>query len=229
MPAPLPLSDLLELLRERKLEIGVREHLTVGRLLSRWDDPDTASLREALAAVLARNPEEVEKVRVAFDELYCRPVQEPAPPPPPKEAQKRPSLRRFALMVAAAVLLGLVVSVLLWPRLELPDPQPIASRGPSQAPRETTQRPPRPSISAVYSLPDRWRVLAGAVGVAGGLLLGLYRVRLRRAAERAARRRWHEELAELPEPQGYEIGLGDVAPPFPSAILEEAASLLGRR
>ncbi len=228
MPAPLPLSELLELLRERKLEIGVREHLTVGRLLSRWDDPDVGSLRDALAAVLARNPEEVEKVRGAFDELYRRPAAEPAPSPPPEEPQKRRS-RWLALAVAAVVILGLILGALLWPRPQLPDPRPIASQGPSRQPQGGTPRPLRPSIPDIYPRPDRWRVLTGAAGVASGLLLGLYRVRLRRAAERAARWRWHEELAERPEPQGYEIELGEMAPPFPPAVLEEAASILGRR
>src|SRR3954469_5253463 len=123
MLAPLPLADLLELLRDRELEIGVREHLTVGRLLSRWDDPDVASLREALAAVLARSPEEVEKVRCAFDELYCTPAQKPAPAPPPPQHLQRRSPWKLALASAAAVVFGLAMGALLWPRPGPPAPQ----------------------------------------------------------------------------------------------------------
>jgi outer membrane protein OmpA-like peptidoglycan-associated protein len=237
MLAPLPLADLLELLRERKLEIGVREHLRVGQLLSRWDDPDADSLRDALAAVLARNPEEVKTVRDAFDELYRPPVEElelepppppppPDPPPPPERKPEPRSLRWLALAIAAAVALGLVIGALLWPQPEPPKPPPGSSPESSTAGTEPSVPP---SILDSFLQPDRGRVLIGAAGIAGCLFVGLYQIRLRRAAERAARRRWHEELEELPEPQGYEIQLKDLAPPVPPAVLEEAASLLGRR
>ncbi len=52
-PAVLPFSELLVELRDAGLPIGVREHLTVGRLLERWSIPDREELRAALAAVLA--------------------------------------------------------------------------------------------------------------------------------------------------------------------------------
>ena len=231
MPAPFPLADLLALLRERKMEIGAHEHLTVGRLLSRWDDTDIDAFRGALAAVLARNPEEVSTVRAAFDELY-RPAAKEKPEPsflPPEQRPERRSPRWVILAIAAAVASGLILSALLWPRPEPPGPQPIASQGPSPLPQAEPEPLQRPTIPDTYPRPDWERVLAGAAGLAGGLLLVLYRLRLRRAAERAARRRWHEELMELPEPHGYEIGLGNMTPPFSPAALEEAASFLGRR
>ncbi len=226
MVKPLPLADLLKLLQERELDIGLREHLAVARLLSRWDDTDVDSLRDALAALLARSPEEVEKVREVFNELYLRPAEEPKPPPPPEEPQERRFPRLALLGVAAIIALGLVIGAWLWPRPDPPPPQPIASR-PSEPPADGKER--LPLIPDTYPQPDRKRVLAGAAGIAGGLLLALYRVRLRRATERAARQRWHEMLEELPNPQGYEIEVGDITPPFSTAVLEEAAALLGQR
>jgi tetratricopeptide (TPR) repeat protein len=231
VPASFPLADLLALLRERKMEIGTQEHLSVGRLLSRWSDTDVETLRDALAAVLARNQEEVETVRVAFDELY-RPAAKKETGQPLHSLKRQPeqrSRRWVVLAIAAAVTFGLILGALLWPRPRPPGPQPIVSLGPSQPLPAGVLRPHRPTIPDTYARPDWERVLAGAAGLAGGLLLGLYRIRLRRAAEHDARRRWHEELAELPEPQGYEIRLGHMAPPFSPAVLEEAASLLGRR
>ncbi len=231
MPAPLPLADLLALLRERKLEIGVREHLTVGRLLARWDDTSAVALRDALAAVLARNPGEVAIVRAAFDELYLAPAPvEPTPELPPAEPlRERHTARRALLAIGAAVVLALVLAALLWPRPAPPAPRPIESHGPYASVSEETPPPKTPTVAATWRTPDRQRALLGAAGLAGGLLLGLYWMRLRRAAARAARRRWHEELAERPGPQGYAIEPGERAPPFPPAALEEAAGFLGRR
>ena len=232
MPAPLPLADLLALLRERELEIGVREHLTVGRLLARWDTTDTVALRDALAAVLARNPGEVAIVRAAFDELYRAPA--PATPPPeplplPEAPRERRTARRALLAIGAALSLGLLLAALLWPRPAPPSPRPIESQGPESSASEETPSPKTPTVAATWRAPDRRRALLGAAGLAGGLLLGLYRVRLHREAARVARQRWHEELAERPGPQGYAIELGERAPPFPPAALEEAAGFLGRR
>ncbi|HVR95924.1 MAG TPA: hypothetical protein VMW27_04870, partial [Thermoanaerobaculia bacterium] len=229
MAEPLPLADLLELLRERKLEIGVREHLAVGRLLSRWDDTDIGALRDALAAVLARNPEEVAKVREAFDELYA--TAPPAEKHGGSNLSRLPERRRPrpVLLAAAAVALALLLGALLWPRPERPAEKPIESRGPTLSPPAGEVRPPKPSIPDVFPRPNRERVLVVAAVIAGGLLFGLYQARLRRATERAARRQWYDELEELADPQGYELELGDAPPPFSSAALEEAATLLGRR
>jgi hypothetical protein len=234
MPAPLPLADLLALLRERELEIGVREHLTVGRLLARWDSTDTVALRDALAAVLARNPGEVAIVRAAFDELYRAPAAPPASddreaPAPPSPQRPRRSRRRAFFAIGAVVALGLLLTALLWSRSEAPAVKVTKFNPPSTLPADGEETPLPLPLGVTWRQPDRGRSALAAAGLAGGLFLGLYRVRLRRAAESAARRRWHEELAERPGPQGYAIELGERAPPFPPAALEEAAGFLGRR
>jgi len=223
MPEPLPLTDLLALLRERGLQIGVREHLTVGRLLARWDDPEIGSLRSALSALLARNLDEVLEVRRAFDELYGEPAK--APPPPPPRAEKRGAWR---WAVAAGILLAVTVvaGVRMWPH-EPPEPQPIQSQSPAQEAGE--KPPPAPEIADTFRVPDRWRAATGAAGLAGGVLLGLWWLRLRRAAGQAARRRWREQVEEMIGPQGYEITLGETPLPLPAPVLDDAAALLGRR
>jgi hypothetical protein len=234
MPAPLPLADLLAFLRERGLEIGVREHLTVGRLLARWDSTDTVALRDALAAVLARNPGEVAIVRAAFDELYRAPAPPPAsddrePPAPPSPQRPRRFRRRAFFALGAVVALGLLLVALLWSYPEPPATKVTKLNPHSTLPAAGEETSLPLPLDVTWRQPDRGRSLLAAAGIAGFLFLGLYRVRLRRAAESAARRRWHEELAERPGPQGYAIELGERAPPFPPAALEEAASFLGRR
>src|SRR4029078_12174511 len=88
-PAPLPLADLLAALRDRGMALGVREHLAVGHLLSRFDDLDLDTLRVALAAVLARRPGEGVLVRETFDQLYRVPPEALTPPSPRPDRRER--------------------------------------------------------------------------------------------------------------------------------------------
>lgn len=217
----MPLTDLLALLRERGLPIGLREHLAVGRLLARWDDADIGSLRSALSALLARNPDEVMQVREAFDELYGEPAE--APPPPPPLPEKRGAWR-WAVAAGLLLALAVVVGARMWPH-EPPEPQPVRS----QAPAPGAGEKPPPEIDDTFRVPDRRRAAAGAAGLAGGVLLGLWWLRLRRAAGQAARRRWREQVEEMAGPQGYEIALGEPLLPLPAPVLDDVAALLGRR
>ncbi|HEX7185175.1 MAG TPA: IPT/TIG domain-containing protein [Thermoanaerobaculia bacterium] len=228
MPEPLPLSDLLASLRDQGMPVGVREHLMVGRLLARWDDTDAGSLRVALGAVLARNPDEVRIVRESFDRLYGAPPKEERTPEPlsvSEPARRKLSRGWMAGLTAAALALALVIGAWLWPRPD-PEPQPLP---PDPAAKVPDTAPPRMEIPDTIPRPDWERSFAAAAGLSAGLFLWLFGVRLRREARQRARRRLAEEADALPGPHRYEIFLGDLAPPFSRDLLDDAASLLGRR
>jgi hypothetical protein len=227
MPEPLPLAELLETLKTKGLPIGVREHLTVGRLLSRWDDTDTGSLRIALAALLARNPDEVALVRTSFDTLYGAPEEEePKAQAEPGKAGRIPIPRRWIAAGLAAVLaVALVVTALLLPRPAKNSGHQQIPTGAQTVPKEA---PPPPVIPDTYPRPAWGRSFAVAGGVAAVLFLWMYGTRLGREAQRRARRRWSEEADALPGPHGYDLDLGDLAPPFSAAVLDDVATLLGR-
>lgn len=102
--AVLPLEPLLRALQSEHLALGVDARLAVGRLLERWDGAGGLPvLRDALAAALARNVEEVALIRAAFDRIYGPP---PAPvvPESPTVA-RRVWRRRWTLRAAAATAL----------------------------------------------------------------------------------------------------------------------------
>lgn len=227
MPEPLPLSGLLASLRDQGLPVGVREHLVVGRLLARWDDTEAASLRGALGAVLARNPDEARIVHATFDQLYGAPAND-TDQPPVREAAKpgRRKLRRgwIAGLIAAALALAVVLGALLWPR-QIPEPIPLLP--PAQAAPRTA--PPPPEIPDTVRTADWGRSFTAAAGVATGLFLWLFGVRLRRETRQRARSRMIEAADSLPGPHRYEISLDDLAPPFSRELLDDAAGLLGRR
>ena len=215
-----PLSDLLAVLRERGLPIGVREHLTVGRLFERWENPDPASLRAALAAVLARSPEEVRLVRETFDELYGRPRANPETVRSP--AGPRPLPRQRWGRIAGLLL----ASFLFASSLAKEKPQPVVvPHAPTPATHSATQPP---AIFETFPKTDWSRALSVAAGGALLALLWLYGTRLQRHAGGLARRLWRCELDVLPRPYGYKLALDRLAPALPAGVLDQAARLLGR-
>lgn len=227
MPEPLPLSDLLASLRDQGLPVGVREHLVVGRLLARWDDTEPSSLRGALGAVLGRNPDEVRIVHKTFDRLYGASADEAVPAPVPHELSKpRRRVRRawIAGSAAAILALALIAAALLWPR-PVPEPVPL----PPPAEPAPAMAPPPPEIPDTVQTADWERSFTAASGVATGLFLWLFGVRLRREARHRARRTMVEAADTLPGPHRYEMSLDDLAPPFSRELLDDTASLLGRR
>lgn len=125
-----PFADLLALLRAEGLAIGPDDHLRVARLLDRYDGASRDDLRGALAALLARDADEVAQVRAAFDLLYPA---DDAPPraeaAPPTSAPRR--WRPWAV-VAGLLVVGGVGAALVSRRA---DPPELATAG--AAPRET--------------------------------------------------------------------------------------------
>ncbi|HKI00706.1 MAG TPA: hypothetical protein VKK31_01880 [Thermoanaerobaculia bacterium] len=229
MPEPLPLADLLASLRDQGLPLGVREHLTVGRLLARWDDTDTSSLRIALSAVLARNPDEIRLVRDTFDRLYGALPDEAAPKPAPAviAAPRRWRLSRgwIAGLTAAALALALVLGALLLKPAKPPEQELLSN----QELADFEASLPPPEIPDTFFQPDWQRSFGAAAGLSAVLFLWLFGVRLRRETQSRARRRLADESDALPGPHKYDFALGDLALPFSRDLLDDAASLLGRR
>jgi hypothetical protein len=222
LPRPLPFDELLATLKERGLPIGLREHLLVGRLLDRWPGAELKPLRSALAALLARNTEEVTLVRTTFDELYG---ERPEPPPPPPPLPPLTAPRRRWEWVAAIVLGALLSPSSLDNGMSFPVEVPPA-RGAAERP---TDAPKPPTISDEIPRPDPVRALAVAGGLATFVFLWLYGGRIRRETRRLGHHRWRREAGALPPPYRYQPDLSGMAPPFPSAALDEAAQILGRR
>jgi uncharacterized protein with von Willebrand factor type A (vWA) domain len=237
--APLPFADLLAVLRGRGMALGVREHLAVGRLLARFDDLDLETLRAALAALLARDPGEVELVRETFDQLYTvlpEDLEPPSPPPDRRErlAQTWSLLRRMGRLRWASWLATAVLALALtgftgswiWHRLHPPEHQRMRNVPPTE-----TLRPDRPAppVSDTYSVHNRNRALAASAGVATLAFLWLYRVRTRRLARRRASLLWSNELDAQPGPQTYDFVIRDLPLPFAAEVLDDMATLLGRQ
>lgn len=227
----LPLSDLLSVLRERGLPIGVHEHLTVGRLLERWQSVDSAGLRAALAAVLARNSAEVRLVRETFDELYG-PRQKSVRPPPPAHL-RRPPRRRWGRMAGLILAFSLIANSLAKEKLtQVVVPQTVTAKpAPKNEPPDLigkTGPQEEPPISETFEQVNWKSALEVAAGLALLILLWLNGTRLQREACGLARRLWCRELDSLPRPYAYELTLGRLAPAFPAAVLDLAARLLGR-
>ena len=66
----LPFSLLLDVLRARGMAVGLHDYVSLGRLLSRFDDTRPGTLRSAFAALLAKDAREQQLVGDVFDELF---------------------------------------------------------------------------------------------------------------------------------------------------------------
>jgi hypothetical protein len=238
-PAPLPFADLLAALRDRGLSLGVREHLVVGRLLARLDDPDLDTVRSALAAVLARNRAEVKLVRETFDLLYTRPsegdggttIRDPEPQTLWRRWVRLGRRRWVAWLAATAVAVALAAAVgsFVWSQLHPPQPFPVEiAPNPQTSPRPTPRRK-APRVFDTYADRNQVRAIALAGCAGAAAFLWLYGVRTGRLSRRLARRQWREELDGWAGPHSYELVLKNLPPPFAAELLDDAATLLGRR
>jgi hypothetical protein len=227
-PLPLPLIDLLHALQEAGLPVSVREHLAVGRLLSRWDVTDTALLRSSLAALLARNAREVQLVRETFDRVYgqaAAAATTPAAADPPLRLGQRFRTRWVAwgagFCAIAGVLLYFAASARSRPVIP---PQP-----PSSLPSDAPTPPPQLIVSDVLVRRVNWWRTGALTAVVGALLfLVRYRARTARDARRHGLRHWTEELDGRPGPLGYEINTAGLRPAWPPGLLDDLAAILGR-
>jgi len=238
MTAPLPFAGFLEDLRRRGLAVGVRESELFYRLLARWQGERISELRDAAAALLARNQAEVALIRRVFDDTLVEP-----PPAPPRPPARRVWPLVLALVAAAALLGGGIVAGVHWWRLRHTGPLRTAVVSPPETPPpgETPSpagralpRPPDPPPAVVSGprlstarLRSRWTygLFAGAAGGAFLLLL----IRRRREGRRyALRTLLRERMAAVPGPQHFRLEPPPYAG-FASADLDDLATWLGRR
>ncbi len=230
------MSDLLAELRACGLAIGMREHLQVGRLLERWTDHDLAALRTSLAALLATDPGEVRLVQEAFDRLY--PAVPPPPPDPLPDAQTPPPRRRLWPLVGAygpGLMLAAVLAVAVvtlktrdTPPAQGPEPpEPTVTE--DEDPQKEPPSPPAIEWPQLPPLPNRIRAAAAGSGLALAAFLALYTRRITRQSQRRGTRQLAAEADTLTGPQTYRLRLPGLAPPFRRELLDDLATLLGRR
>ena len=104
MSQTLPFDSFLEILRAKGYAVTLHEHMALARLLERWDRTDVNELRDAMAALIGRNRDEVEGIERLFDDVYREPPAQPPPPPPPPKPYAFPW--GWALGSAAVVVIG---------------------------------------------------------------------------------------------------------------------------
>jgi hypothetical protein len=211
----LPFAAFLEDLRRRGLAIGVREYELFYKLLARFEGDRVSDLRDAIAALLARNQAEVVLVRRVFDDTLAV---EPAPVEPPRVRPRRIwpwAIAATAVIVAIAA--GVIYRELTRPPVritEAPPPPPPLPPGDPVARLPARPPPPEPAIVGAARLSAdllsaRWpyALLFGTASLALLALVGLRRSHARDEAMRDQRR---ARLAAVPGPQHVRL----VAPPY---------------
>ncbi|HYI07930.1 MAG TPA: acyl carrier protein [Thermoanaerobaculia bacterium] len=224
----LPFGEFLTALRARGVPVGVKEYESVARLLRAWSGIEREPLRDALAALLARDQKEVETIRHAFDEWF------PAEPAEVRVRSRRPVVIAVAvlLLVATAAIGEVWYRRVAWPtkapRLATPV-QAVPQDDPlKDVAAEAAPLPPPPALPPPPRADDRVVPLLLAAGLA--LLLALVAAELR---TRRRRRDWKESyLEETLEsgtgPTRYTPVVSHEQPLVPEAWMDEVASILGR-
>lgn len=229
IPNPLPLSDFISELRNRGLSMGVSEHLSVGKLLDRWEDIDITSLRCSLMALLARNPTEAKLVQETFDEFYV--LTEPLVRPPTEKMAIGQRIKfnfkarwYFWVLVIAAFLAG---GYYLHKVLN-PDPIPTPPPPPPAPPSTGKMLDPSPDINKMKDL-FLWKQAGAVTGFLGLLVvIPAYFNRLRMEARARAYRQWSSELDAVPGPYSYPINTAGLVPPYSKDELDDISSVLSR-
>lgn len=251
----LPLVDLLDELRSRGLPLGVREYLSVGRLVQHWEETREGSLKAAVAALLARNRDEGALIRKVFEELYelgkeagpaTTPLEAAQAPPaagvPPVSLRRTPlrerlertgrgflrHLRARWLAWTAGTLVVVALVLLAMPK---PAPLPVTWPKPYKPIQGETPKPlPPPPPPTVYrKVYEIERLLDTTAGVSLALFLWLYLVRTHRQTRLRARRAWRESVDALPGPARYDLPERALQPPFSVGDLDEVATILTQR
>ena len=246
----LPFSEFLDALRDRGFGVGLHEYLAAGKLIQHWDRTDRDELRNSLAALVARQDEEVDEIRRLFDLFYPPPPEAVAAPPPPRPP------RRFWLVTLAgsrvawaAVVALLVVGAFGWftllqlTREPLPTPPPsplippVAARAfPPPEVRddraflaaESLAEPPSVALPEPPARVDQRTLYAVGLTAFALMLVPLWGRRMRQATNRWTTDAWDAVLTALPGPFHADFVLKDLEPRLPRADIEEAATILGR-
>jgi hypothetical protein len=219
--------------------VDIEERLALERLLSRYDGAEASVLRDAIAALLARNADEAERIGRAFDTRYHLRRDAPvdlapsvelgtgAPPSRLPESSGTASARWIPWTVAFVAALVVVVGwASVHPGGEQNDsgdagPTPTASVDvpPNTEPKLVTEAPPAPSYWPPSTTVTWVAVGMGLVALfCFGLLSGRRKFREWRA------RRWNAFLA-LPGPRDYGVTASPAPSPKVDAIETMTAAL----
>jgi hypothetical protein len=246
----LPFETFLEVLRSKGYSVTLHEHFAVAKLLERWDRTDVTELRDALAALIARNDDEVESIRALFDELHEHPPVARAPSAA-REIEPRWSFSwTWAAVVAAVFGLAALIASQVWPvRLpSLPGPPviPVAdairpipvSTDPDTSPPPVVPIRRRPTVAAqtppAPGLPDPPSRIVGSAVVQAAtvsflmVFASLWRVKSQSLTRRWLDRAWRSALAALPGPFQQGFVVRGLTWRLPRLDLEDAAMILGR-
>jgi hypothetical protein len=221
----LPFEGFLDVLRARGYGIGLNEYFQLGALVERWDDVSPERFRDAVAALIARNDDEVRGIRQLFEEIYIRVEPPPPPPPPPPARNWRP------LLAAVAVLAGVsLIVVLMWPPAPPPVPPeptpPIAVPDPRDPVRLPPPDPPASPDPPIVLDPLAIAIAAGAVFLLG--LAGAWYLKARNNRAAWLRNAWLSALSALPGPFHFNFSLDGRATGLQRGEIEDVATILAR-
>ena len=252
---PLPFTEFLELLRQRGFGVGLQDYVAVGKLLDRWDRTDRDGIRDAIAALIAREAEEARDIRALFDQFYAEPSIRAGDtdgirgePRIPWNVRAAALLKRRLVSIAALAVLSTAVAAVVAMRtigaIVLPAPPPPPQLYPTVGAVSTpdldvamldahvlTASLNEPATAGLPA-PPRQLWWGPILWVAGGTALvtaaALWARRLRSAARDWTRRAWRRALADLPGPYDLDFRLRDLVTRLPKADVEEAATIIGR-
>jgi len=226
-----PFADFVWSLRNLDVPVGVHDLQSVAKLLGRWPGMDRDELRDALAALLARRPSDLPRIRKAFEEWF--PVEEPPVEPPPEPEKKR--VRKIAPWAAAAALALIAIAVAVW------WPRPTKPITTTPQVTTTVEPPPQKTVEVDRSKPpappplppqphrpaQRYPWLASVLAMLV-ILAGAAELRARRGRRKAAGRAAAEELAGMRGPNRYDPVVKPAGPPLPPSWVKDAATIIGR-
>lgn len=223
MSAPvLPFEEFLDALATKQIVVGVRERLALGKVLARFDGYSREQLKDAIAALLARNDYEVTRIGETFDEFF-RDRQTPPPLPPTTTLQPEPTrleliapfLRGFGL--AVGLTLGAAGIWSLTNGFSLPDVgtvEPTAPPGPPTLPPETGtfhggavlfDNTTCDGVRPRKYLTREWNLtrLGRGIALVTGLLLAMSLLRARRRRRMSLDEHSRAELDRLSPPRDF--------------------------
>jgi hypothetical protein len=225
--ARLPFEELLALLRQRGLQVGVRDHLAIARLLDRFEG-NLPALRQALTALLSRNSRDAAIIRETFDSLYV-PPDRGCPDKGSGPSKRRGVLKIVALLVVVAVAVAAAIPFVI---RALRRTQPVRSVDAVLSQRQPgdKRKIPPPPIQKLRDVRPNNRVAIAMAASAGSLLfVCLYTARVRRNDRRTVHDVWSDQAATLPQPADYDLDIGRPGDAFPPDVLDDVARLLNRR
>jgi hypothetical protein len=234
-PGVLPFAGFLEVLRNKGYGVGLHEHFALAALLATWDRTHAEEFGDAIAALVARNDDEVAGIRRLYAEIYLKPEPVSTSSPEPSPVPVVP--RRWAWLLAPAAAVVMLAAV-IW-ALRQPAPSPPPPPGPISIAQPTGATPPvvapvtlpPPAPPALPAPPRRLERSLTAAIVATAFLAALavfWALETRHATHRWRRNTWASALAALPGPYHFDLVLHDSPGRLPRDDIEDAATILGR-